>query len=281
MTQVLNGSKSKKPSLSALAAQLSDGAAKIGAKAPAKLPVPPRRDHTIRTLPTPADQAKHEARGQARAKAEGRLREDGDEVERAKPLVVATKEAVAAAIVKQKDEEAISVVPLTPAHAMMIADGAPAELMRRDTPAAKALRTKRVNDTNTRKIKNPPDRAKPAAAALGMAPTEMFKKGAEMAKAATTKEQTSKATTGGDKARYDWNGAEEAAKAKGTIPPRLDFSANTHRYYRPQLEEVQKLVSARDLKGLKSFKVQGTCTSPSMISRWRAICITALEHKSK
>jgi hypothetical protein len=81
------------------------------------------------------------------------------------------------------------------------------------------------------------------------------------------------------KKRYDWTGAEEAAK-RGVVPSAPDFSANTHRYYRPALAEVEKLVKARDLKGLKSHRVHGTCSSPQAIKKYQRIAILALENKS-
>jgi len=81
------------------------------------------------------------------------------------------------------------------------------------------------------------------------------------------------------KKRYDWTGAEEAAK-RGVVPSAPDFSANTHHYYRPALAEVEKLVKARDLKGLKSHRVHGTCSSPQAIKKYQRIAILALENKN-
>lgn len=80
--------------------------------------------------------------------------------------------------------------------------------------------------------------------------------------------------------RYDWTGAEEAA-AKGTIPTTPDFSANTHKCYRPRLAEIEKLVKKGDVKALKAmkdsdFRKDG---SPLIMNRYRKLAITALEAK--
>jgi len=81
-----------------------------------------------------------------------------------------------------------------------------------------------------------------------------------------------------DRARYDWNGAREAA-ATGTIPAAPDFSANTHRCYRPLLAEVEKLVKAKDLAGLQAYRVKGSSTSPAAVKRYREIALVALKAK--
>ena len=80
------------------------------------------------------------------------------------------------------------------------------------------------------------------------------------------------------KGRYDWAAAEEAAK-KGKIPETPDFSANTHKCYRPRLDEIVKLVKAKNVKALKAmkdsdFRKDG---SPLIMNRYRKIAITALE----
>ena len=80
------------------------------------------------------------------------------------------------------------------------------------------------------------------------------------------------------KGRYDWAAAEEAAK-KGKIPETPDFSANTHKCYRPRLDEIVKLVKAKNVKALKAmkdsdFRKDG---SPLIMNRYRKLAITALE----
>jgi hypothetical protein len=82
----------------------------------------------------------------------------------------------------------------------------------------------------------------------------------------------------GERARYDWKAAREAA-AKGKLPVAPDFSANTHRSYRPALAAVVELVAKRDLAGLQAHKVHGTCSSPQAIKKFREIAILALKSK--
>jgi hypothetical protein len=104
-------------------------------------------------------------------------------------------------------------------------------------------------------------------------------KKAEAKKAAKEKARTKvKASTtpkSGKRNTYDWNGAREAA-AKGTIPKAPDFSANTHKSYRPMLADVEKLVKARNLKALEAYKVKGTCSSPTAVKKYREIALIAL-----
>jgi hypothetical protein len=113
-------------------------------------------------------------------------------------------------------------------------------------------------------------------------PAGKLKGAAKAAKGRATKPQAQKRTKtapkNGARSRYDWNGAAEAAK-KGVIPSAPDFSANTHRYYRPALDEVVSLVKARDLKKLKAHRVHGTCSSPQAIKKYQKLAITALEAK--
>lgn len=107
------------------------------------------------------------------------------------------------------------------------------------------------------------------------APAPKPKKGDKAAAAPKAKT----ARKDGNRSRYDWNGAREAA-AKGTIPAAPDFSANTHRSYRPMLAEVEKLVKAKDLPGLQAYRVKGTCSSPSAVKKYREIAIIALKAKA-
>jgi hypothetical protein len=95
--------------------------------------------------------------------------------------------------------------------------------------------------------------------------------------AVAPKAKTSSAA-GGERKRYDWDGARERAN-KGTLPTPPDFSANTHRYYRPILAEVVKLAKAGDLKGLKAFHVKGSCTSPAAIKKYREVALIAMQAK--
>lgn len=78
--------------------------------------------------------------------------------------------------------------------------------------------------------------------------------------------------------RYDWPAAEAKA-AKGIVPQPPDFSANTHRYYRPILAAAAKAARARDLEALKAVTVKGSSTSPRAIKHYKALCLKALSVK--
>jgi len=101
---------------------------------------------------------------------------------------------------------------------------------------------------------------------------------AKAAISATNGKTPAKPAKKSSKGRYDWAAAEEAAK-KGKIPETPDFSANTHKCYRPRLDEIVKLVKAKNVKALKAmkdsdFRKDG---SPLIMNRYRKIAITALE----
>lgn len=84
----------------------------------------------------------------------------------------------------------------------------------------------------------------------------------------------------GERARYDWVEAEIKAKA-GKLPIVPDFSANTHRYYRPKLAEVVKMAKAGDVKGLRAFKINGESTSPTAIKRYVKFALVAIAAGAK
>lgn len=73
----------------------------------------------------------------------------------------------------------------------------------------------------------------------------------------------------------------EAAR-KGILPDLPDFSADTHKSYRPKLEKVQKMVEAGDLEGLKAHRAEMEAKSTSRIAicRYREAAITALEARA-
>lgn len=97
------------------------------------------------------------------------------------------------------------------------------------------------------------------------------------------KMQKAKPRKPGERARYDWGAADQKA-AKGTVPTAPDFSAQTHRYYRPHLDACAKLARAGDLKGLEDyepkFKLKPYCSSRTPLARYRLLCIKALRVKS-
>lgn len=72
--------------------------------------------------------------------------------------------------------------------------------------------------------------------------------------------------------------ALEAAKA-GKLPPQPDFSADTHKRWRPKLAEVVALAEAGDIAGLKAYDIKPISTSPKAIDRFRNLAVVALESR--
>ncbi|MET3646147.1 hypothetical protein [Phyllobacterium ifriqiyense] len=67
---------------------------------------------------------------------------------------------------------------------------------------------------------------------------------------------------------------------KGILPPIPDFSAPTHARFRKKLEEVVRLVEARDIEALRTLPIKPTSTSPRAIKRYRDLCVTAILAKT-
>jgi hypothetical protein len=86
--------------------------------------------------------------------------------------------------------------------------------------------------------------------------------------AAAAKEPTATASTATTRHRYDWKGAAEAAK-QGKLPPEPDFSAETHRSYRPKLANVTALAKAGDVKGLLKLNCPTYDSSALAMARYR------------
>lgn len=102
----------------------------------------------------------------------------------------------------------------------------------------------------------------------------------EQKKIAVANKTQGKKKPKGERARYDWEAATEAA-AQGKLPTPPDFTANTHKYYRPKLAEVVKMAKGGDTKGLRSFKINGSSTSPTAIKKYVACALKALAAKAK
>lgn len=72
-----------------------------------------------------------------------------------------------------------------------------------------------------------------------------------------------------------------AAAEGGQVPDAPDFSAETHKRFRPKLAEVIAMVEAGDLKGLKAFKIKPVSSSPKAIAKYRDLAVIALEARAK
>jgi hypothetical protein len=73
--------------------------------------------------------------------------------------------------------------------------------------------------------------------------------------------------------------AQEAA-ARGILPSAPDFSAETHKRFRPKLAELEALVAAGDIAGLRAYPINPISTSPKALDRYRNLAVTALEAKA-
>lgn len=92
------------------------------------------------------------------------------------------------------------------------------------------------------------------------------------------KGKTAKAAHAGERSRYDWTAAEEAA-AKGKMPKAPDFSAPTHERFRPLLAEVVKAAVDGNAEALRKIKVNPVSSSPKAVDRFRKLCLKALTAK--
>lgn len=68
-----------------------------------------------------------------------------------------------------------------------------------------------------------------------------------------------------------------AAAQAGHLPAPPDFSADTHKRFRPRLAEAVALAEAGDVAGLEAFSVNPISTSPKAIMRYRELALVALK----
>lgn len=71
-----------------------------------------------------------------------------------------------------------------------------------------------------------------------------------------------------------------AAAQAGKLPAEPDFSAETHKRFRPKLAEVVALAKAGDVAGLRAFDIKPISTSPKAIDRYRNLAVIALEARA-
>jgi hypothetical protein len=69
----------------------------------------------------------------------------------------------------------------------------------------------------------------------------------------------------------------EGAVAQGHLPPVPDFSAETHKRFRPRLAHLVELAQAGDIAGLKAVEIKPTSSSPKALAKYRDRCISAIE----
>lgn len=71
-----------------------------------------------------------------------------------------------------------------------------------------------------------------------------------------------------------------AAAQAGKLPPVPDFSAETHRYFRPKLKRLTEMAKAGDIRGLKAYPIKTYSTSPKAMDRYRKLCVIALQARA-
>ena len=66
-------------------------------------------------------------------------------------------------------------------------------------------------------------------------------------------------------------------RARGCSRPWPDFSAETHKRWRPKLARLVELVAARDIAGLRAFEIKPISSSPKALARYRDAAVAAIE----
>jgi len=107
-----------------------------------------------------------------------------------------------------------------------------------------------------------PKRANTAKAELA---TETSRKAAAKPEAAATRPRDGK------------RASVEAAAREGKLPEPPDFSAETHKRFRPKLAKLTEMARAGDIEGLKAIEINPVSTSPRAMQRYRDLCVIALE----
>lgn len=123
-----------------------------------------------------------------------------------------------------------------------------------------------------------PAKAKPAAAPKAEKPAKAPKAAkpkTPKAAPATDVEPTPAAKALGKRAQV------EAEAQDGKLPPKPDFTADTHARFRPKLAQVVALVEAKDIAGLKGFPINPVSSSPKALDRYRNLAVVALEAQAR
>lgn len=113
-------------------------------------------------------------------------------------------------------------------------------------------------------------------AALGIA-----KKAAKPAAKKAAKGKAAKAAKPAAEKKLGKRAQVEANAKEGKLPAKPDFSAETHKRFRPHLDAVAAMVADKDISGLRKWKWEGfASSSPKAIIRYRDLALMALEAKA-
>ena len=75
--------------------------------------------------------------------------------------------------------------------------------------------------------------------------------------------------------------APQAAAAKaGQLPAPPDFSAATHARFRTKLGQIVAMAEAGDVAGLRAVVINPVSSSPKAMTRYRELCVIALEARA-
>lgn len=75
--------------------------------------------------------------------------------------------------------------------------------------------------------------------------------------------------------------AIKAAAERGEVPAAPDFSAPTHARFRKKLSELEALVKAGDVEGVRAFPIEPKSSSRKAIWNYRNLALVALEATAK
>ncbi|MCR6673244.1 hypothetical protein [Devosia ginsengisoli] len=124
---------------------------------------------------------------------------------------------------------------------------------------------------------------------------EAIKAGIDQANATPplTDEIKAEAVPGGEPNRFRLNDAGQKAiktgkraatleaAQRGELPAAPDFTAETHKRFRPKLAAVVAMAEAGDLAGLKAIEINPISSSPKAIAKYRDLAVIALEARGK
>jgi len=100
---------------------------------------------------------------------------------------------------------------------------------------------------------------------------------AEAAPAAKPERQKKAASPKAERPAGGKRAAILEAAQRGEMPAAPDFSAETHKRFRPTLAKLIELAEAGDIKGLKAVAINPVSSSPKAMAKYRDLAVIALE----
>ncbi len=105
----------------------------------------------------------------------------------------------------------------------------------------------------------------------------------EMVEAARSGEETPASGQAAPKRRKTAGKRAAALEAaqRGVLPDPPDFTAATHRRFRPKLAKLIEFVEAGDSGGLKAIEINPVSSSPKAMAKYRDLAVIALTARNK